>query len=277
VETPDASKIVSLEKALKQNEPAQIYKPGTVCAYSNWGASLAAYIVESITGEDFCHYVHKHIFEPLGMQHTAIAPNWSDNTWVSKQRQLLKCYSITQNTHEDYGKSKKVNELLDLMFQYAKLDSLDFEMKLQEVDLGRLIRDAVALHYNEFEIKNIELNIEIPQKPIKKELDNLEFSRAISNLIVNAYKHNKNGSKVNIRLEDNDGIKIIVADNGENIADEIKETIFNPFICGDESRNSKAGSGLGLAITKKIIDKHGGKIFIDSNIEGYTKAFVIEL
>jgi len=43
------------------------------------------------------------------------------------------------------------------------------------------------------------------------------------------------------------------------------------------SRNSKEVSGLGLAITKKIVEKHGWKIFIDSNIVGYTKAFVIQL
>lgn len=176
-----------------------------------------------------------------------------------------------------YGKSKRVNELLDLMFQYAKLDGLDFEMKLQELDVGRLIRETIALYYNEFEEKSIEINIEIPEKPIKLNLDNMEFSRAISNLIINAYRHNKPGSKVAIRLEEDDGIKIIVADNGENIDDEMKEVIFNPFICGDESRNSKEGSGLGLAITKKIVEKHGGKIFIDSNIDGYTKAFVIQL
>jgi len=176
-----------------------------------------------------------------------------------------------------YGKSKRVNELLDLMFQYAKLDGLDFEMRLQELDVGRLIRETIALYYNEFEGKNIEINIEIPEKPIKLNLDNVEFSRAISNLVINAYRHNKPGSKVAIRLEEDDGIKIIVADNGENINDEMKKAIFNPFTCGDESRSSKEGSGLGLAITKKIVEKHGGKIFIDSNVDGYTKAFVIKL
>lgn len=176
-----------------------------------------------------------------------------------------------------YGKSKRVNELIDLMFQYSKLDELDFEMKLKELDVGILIRETIALHYNEFERKNIEINIEIPEKPIKRNLDNLEFSRAISNLIINEYRHNKPGSKVDIRLEQDNGVKIIVADNGEKIEGEVKKTIFNPFICADESRNSKEGSGLGLAITKKIVEKHGGKIFIDSNIDGYTKAFVIQL
>jgi len=123
----------------------------------------------------------------------------------------------------------------------------------------------------------MEINIEIPEKPIKRNLDRVEFSRAISNLIINAYRHNKIGSKVAIRLEENDWIKVIVADNGESIRDDLQEEIFNPFVCEDESRNSNGGNGLGLAITKKIIEKHGGKIYIDSNIDGYTKGFVIEL
>jgi len=176
-----------------------------------------------------------------------------------------------------YEKSKKVNELLDLMFQYTKLNGLDFEMKREETDVGRILKEITALYYNEFEQRNMEVNIEIPEKPIKRNLDRVEFSRAISNLIINAYRHNKIGSKVAIRLEEDDLIKVIVADNGESIRAEMQEEIFNPFICEDESRNSKGGSGLGLAITKKIIEKHGGKIYIDSNIDGYTKGFVIEL
>jgi len=103
IETKDASKIIPLDQALKQSEPAQIYEPGKVCAYSNWGASLAAYIVECISGEDFYDYVQKNIFAPLGMEHTSLAPDCSDNLWVQEQRKLLKCYSITTDSYEDYG------------------------------------------------------------------------------------------------------------------------------------------------------------------------------
>ncbi|WP_050739808.1 serine hydrolase domain-containing protein [Acetobacterium bakii] len=105
IEVTDLSKLVGLEKALEQSEPAQIYEPGTVCAYSNWGASLAAYMVETVSGEDFCDYVHGHIFEPLGLKHTSLAPDCSDNGWVKEQRQRLNCYSIYDNQYQDLGKS----------------------------------------------------------------------------------------------------------------------------------------------------------------------------
>ncbi len=88
-----------------------------------------------------------------------------------------------------------------------------------------------------------------------------EFSRALSNLIINAYRHNPENAKVMIQLENNIGVKITIADNGYAINDD---TIFDPFVCDDESRSTMGGSGLGLAIAKKIIEQHGGRLYVDS-------------
>lgn len=89
----DADVVKDLGDALKASEPAQIYEPGTVTAYSNWGAALAGYIVERISGMPFYEYVHQNIFEPLGMAHTALAADLSDNTWVQQKRRELACYT----------------------------------------------------------------------------------------------------------------------------------------------------------------------------------------
>ncbi|MFC4598118.1 serine hydrolase domain-containing protein [Cohnella hongkongensis] len=57
-----------LEEGLLLAQPAQIYKPGEIVAYSNYGSTLAAYIVERISGQPFHEYVQQHIFDPLGMK-----------------------------------------------------------------------------------------------------------------------------------------------------------------------------------------------------------------
>lgn len=103
IEVKDESKIVSLEQALRDSEPSQIYRPGEITAYSNWGTALAAYIVERISGMNYGEYVQKNIFTPLGMKHTSIMPDCSDNPWVKEQREKLKCYSITQDSQESFG------------------------------------------------------------------------------------------------------------------------------------------------------------------------------
>lgn len=89
----DRKDIHSLGEQLKLHEPFQIYEPGTVTAYSNWGVALAAYIVECVSGQDFCEYVHQNIFTPLGMEHSALAADLSDNPGVWEKRRELQCYT----------------------------------------------------------------------------------------------------------------------------------------------------------------------------------------
>ncbi len=63
-------KPIPLGDALKRWVPGRIYAPGTMPAYSNYGASLAGYIVERVSGEPFNQYIQHHIFDPLGMAHS---------------------------------------------------------------------------------------------------------------------------------------------------------------------------------------------------------------
>ncbi|HEY7639823.1 MAG TPA: serine hydrolase domain-containing protein [Steroidobacteraceae bacterium] len=66
----DIGHVKPLGEALKGSIPARIYPPGTVPAYSNYGASLAGYIVSRVSGEPFEQYIESHIFKPLKMEHS---------------------------------------------------------------------------------------------------------------------------------------------------------------------------------------------------------------
>jgi CubicO group peptidase (beta-lactamase class C family) len=68
-----ADKLVPLGTYLADAMPARIYPPGTVTAYSNYGATLAGYIVERVSGEPFAQYVQQHIFVPLDMRQSTFA------------------------------------------------------------------------------------------------------------------------------------------------------------------------------------------------------------
>ncbi len=85
--------VLPLEEALAAHKPAQIFESGTVTAYSNWGCALAGLIVERVSGMSFADYVHTHIFQPLGMKHSALLPDLSDNPWVQEKRRELQCYT----------------------------------------------------------------------------------------------------------------------------------------------------------------------------------------
>ncbi|MDR2570698.1 MAG: beta-lactamase family protein [Oscillospiraceae bacterium] len=87
-------RIRTLEESLRLLQPAQVFRPGEVTAYSNFGSALAGYIIERISGLPYYAYVHEHIFAPLGMSATALLPDLSDNLWVKSQREHTNCYSL---------------------------------------------------------------------------------------------------------------------------------------------------------------------------------------
>ncbi|MET0266715.1 MAG: serine hydrolase domain-containing protein [Duganella sp.] len=64
-------KLTSLRDYLEQHMPKRLFAPGTVPAYSSYGTTLAAYIVERVSGYAFVAYVEKHVFAPLGMRHSS--------------------------------------------------------------------------------------------------------------------------------------------------------------------------------------------------------------
>jgi len=65
-----STQLYPLGKYLKEHIPGRIFPPGQVIAYSNYGAALAGYIVQRVSGEPFDRYVADHIFKPLGMNHS---------------------------------------------------------------------------------------------------------------------------------------------------------------------------------------------------------------
>lgn len=177
-----------------------------------------------------------------------------------------------------YVKSLRVDEMVSFLFEYVKLQSDGFKLTRKNQDLSEVLRENVAMLYMDFENKDIELNVEIPEKPTYAYIDRIQISRAITNILNNSLKHNESGDSVYIKLKRVDDIEIIIADNGKQIEDNIAKTIFEPFSMGDASRNSKNGSGLGLSIAFKIVKLHNGNLELNRiPTKEYTKSFVIHL
>ena len=177
-----------------------------------------------------------------------------------------------------YDKSCYMNELVESLFAYSKLNTESYKLTFNDTDICSLVRNLIATNYDEFEEKEIELEIKIPDKAIISKVDEKELKRSISNLLTNSCKHNRNGAKVMVEVKScKNNVYITIADDGKAISKEEAENIVKPFVSGNEARTSKSGSGLGLAISSIIITKHNGKLYVDSNIEGYTKGFVVKI
>ena len=176
------------------------------------------------------------------------------------------------------NKSQRMNNLINLLYEYVKLDSDSFSLKKEEIDLAEFLRENAALLYSDVEEKGMELVVDIPETPCVVEIDPLQMSRVITNLINNSIRHNEPGTTITIELKDIFyNREIIVSDDGTPIEESIADHIFEPFSVGDASRRTKGGSGLGLSIAKRIVEMHGWEIDLYQNKRGYKKAFIINV
>lgn len=176
------------------------------------------------------------------------------------------------------NKSERMSELITLLFEYVKMDSENYSLKLKTVDLTEILRKNAALVYSDVEEKKMTFEIEIPEEPVMLKMDELQFSRAIVNLIQNALKHNQPGTEIALEMkEEQENIVISITDDGEFIDPLIVEHIFEPFVVADASRESNGGNGLGLSIAKRILEMHGWGLELVQDYERQKKSFIINI
>lgn len=178
-----------------------------------------------------------------------------------------------------YAKSTRLNDLINMFYEYSKLEHPDFQLIFNKVDLSECIRSYLAIKYEDLLDAGFDLEVNIPDEVLLCNIDKVQFLRILDNLLENSVKHNPKGTTIYFELiRENDNYKIIVADNGVGIPEEISKNIFDAFTVGDESRTNKEGSGLGLAIVKKIVEMHKGTIQLKINNDTeYVTVFEITL
>lgn len=177
-----------------------------------------------------------------------------------------------------YNKSARMSDLTNLLFEYVKLDSEGFALEKEELDLSELLRENAALFFSDIEEAGMELSVDISEKEERIVADRMQLSRCVTNLLVNAMRHNPPGTKIELALRKQAGIwLVIVADTGEEIPEKIKDHLFDPFSKGDNSRKSGKGSGLGLSIVDKVVQMHDWQLKLEQPYGKYQKAFVITI
>jgi len=160
--------------------------------------------------------------------------------------------------------SIRMSTLIDSILKYSKLESKD--LPFEKIDLNDIIREFLTTHSSL--INNKEVVFEYENLPNVK--GNRTFLYLLfQNLIENGFKYNQSKvKKVSIFSKIESGYhQIVIRDNGIGINEEFKDYIFEPFK-RLHNNDSFKGSGLGLSICKKIVDIHGGKVWVSSNPDG---------
>jgi two-component system sensor histidine kinase GlrK len=167
-----------------------------------------------------------------------------------------------------------VNSLLDL----SKMETGMIALNLEELDISSLINKAVSGMEPLAMAKNVGLKTEIPQDLPSVKMDGERILQALRNLIGNAVKFTPGGGHITISaLSMEKGVRVSVADTGPGISKGDLNAIFDKFQQATmTSYNKIRGTGLGLAIVKHIINAHGGKVWVESEI-GHGSTFIFVL
>ncbi|MBS4538798.1 HAMP domain-containing histidine kinase [Clostridium sp. D2Q-11] len=165
-----------------------------------------------------------------------------------------------------YNNSLRANGLITDLFHLSKIDSPDFKLSLQKVDIGEFLREKISDSLPLLEESEFQWDFNIPEKEIILSIDPQQMDRVFFNLFTNSIKYNSKGTTLSVSLsKQKDTVSIVVADNGIGIDKELEKEIFKPFVREDKSRNSQTGgSGLGLTIVKKIVEAHNGTITLQT-------------
>lgn len=184
------------------------------------------------------------------------------------------------------NKSVRIGNLINLLFEYVKLDSEGFTLNCKTLDLCELLRENAAMLYAEMEENGMTLTADIPEETIPVWADELQLSRVVTNLLTNAMQHNPKGTRIGLfAYRELERIYVLVADSGILIPEEQAQHLFDPFTRGDKARVSDGRNGLGLSIVSKIVQMHGWdlKLVQQPQIQhyakaaGFAKAFVIRM
>ena len=176
-----------------------------------------------------------------------------------------------------YEKSKRLQYLMDDLFEFTSLDQANVKMHMTTINISELVMQIVDEFYPSFQEHHVCPHIQIANNNLLIQGDGQLLARVFDNLLSNALKYGKDYSDVEIEvLNDDHHVTIKIMNYGLPIPQEDLPYIFDKFYRTDASRSSSTGgTGLGLAIAKSIIHMHNGQIMATSHKEKTT--FVVIL
>lgn len=162
--------------------------------------------------------------------------------------------------------NRNVNRLMKLIRQlldFRRIDKDGYTLSLQRTDLGSLVEDTAERFRPSSQ--NIQLSTEIPAEPVMCHVDSEAITKIVSNLLGNAYKYARHDIVISLST-DSDKIYIRVKDDGPGVPPGMEEKIFEPFY--QINPHSGEGFGIGLSLVRLLVEKHEGRIFVDTKEEG---------
>ncbi len=178
---------------------------------------------------------------------------------------------VSKLVSEGWGLSKRSLKIIDDLLNAAKIEEGKFGFNFEEtniVDMLKKIKQAAEVIAEEY---NVRISISSSSEKYDVFTDTEKLSMAVTNIIDNAIKYNVKGGTIDILVEPESSdaryVRVSISDTGIGIPKENLPKMFQKFYRSENAERAEPnGSGLGMYITKNIIEAHGGKISVESQV-----------
>jgi signal transduction histidine kinase len=176
--------------------------------------------------------------------------------------------------------NERLRRLIEDILDVARADEAEMPLTLEKVDLVAVVREAVSAADPRARRAQLALTESYPPDPVQVRLDPGKIRRVVDNLLENAFKYTAADGHIEVRVQRRGNEALVsVADDGEGIPPGLQKHIFDKFGQAKAAREGQRMSvGLGLAFCKLAVERHGGRIWVESAPgDGATFTFALPL
>ncbi len=213
---------------------------------------------DSIEKDKFYSIINHDIMNPFNAL-LGFSQILKDAVKEGDQKEIEECSTIVHQS------ANRISNLLQNLLVWSRVQNGKLQFSPKSCSINQLISETVAIISPIAKNKNIKLDWEVKGE-IKAEIDQNMISSVLQNLTTNAIKFTEKGGEVKISaFSESDKLNFIVSDTGVGMNKEQLQKLFKlDKASSSRGTDNEAGTGLGLIISKEFIEKHSGKIWVES-------------
>ena len=171
---------------------------------------------------------------------------------------------------------RKLDNYIDQILYYVRSENAERDYLIKEISLREIIKNVALKNQADLLENNVKLSVQVSDEKVLSDSKWLEF--ILNQIINNSIKYKKNSKDASIEIkvkEAKDKTYLAIQDNGIGILESDIKRVFDKSFTGENGRVRAKSTGMGLYIAKKLCDKLGHKITIESEFQKYTKVTII--
>ena len=202
--------------------------------------------------------------------------------WIHEVKIPISSLTLLNHNHQNQLDKRYIEQIrrldnyIDQILYYVRSENAEKDYIIKEKDLREIIKNVALKNKDDLLENNVRIDVDIHNEKLLKDAKCIEF--ILNKIINNSIKYKKNNVDSYIKItseEDKNQIYLSIYDNGIGIPEKDISRVFDKSFTGENGRTLAKSTGMGLYIAKKLCNKLGHKIIIESKIQEYTKVTII--